>query len=345
MRTLPRALGVVLLLATHTALAAEPPAAPAPTPPAPAAPPAAAAPAPPAPPSAEALADATRQSELARQAQKAKRYGQAAHLFEAAAALGRQPGAFHSAGLAWELADRPERAADAYARALAAGEGLSATETQQAKDRLDALERSLGTLDVKAPAGWTVQLDGGAEAPVPARLHGVAGFHSLATAAPERAIARRDVRLELGKATALTLKDEPSSSAKAPTEPSRPEPAPSTPTAAPAQPRVVTVEAPPSGQVRRAVGFTALGLGVAALGASVVLGLETLDARNAYNASPSRPLYDHEQTLQTWTNAALIGGAVLAVGGIVLVVWPSGGGEGRVGLAPSPGGGSVVGTF
>ena len=344
MRNLPRVLGVAILLATHSAFAADPP--PQTPPAAPAAPAAPPAQAPPPPPSAEALADAARQSDLAQKAQKGKRYGQAAHLFEAAGALGRQPGAFHSAGLAWELADRPERAADAFARALTAGEGLTANETQQAKDHLDALERSLGTLDVKAPAGWTVQLDGGAEAPAPARLHGVAGVHSLAAVAPDRPITRRDVRLEIGKATPLTLKDEPSSVATKSSEPGRTEPTPATPSTAPAQqPRVVTVEAPESGQARRAVGFTALGLGVAALGASLVLGLETIDARNAYNSSPSRPLYDHEQTLQTWTNVALIGGAVLAVGGIVLVVWPSGGGEGRVGLAPSPGGGSVVGTF
>ncbi len=348
MRTLPLVLGLSLLLGSAASFAAEPPPAAPPTPPAatpapPGAPPAAAAPAPPSP---EALADASHQVDLGRQALKTKRYALAAHSFETAAALGRQPSAHHAAGLAWELAERPERAADAFARALAGGgEGLSPQEAAVAKDHLDTLERALGTLDVKAPAGWSLQLDGSVEAPAPAKLHGAPGVHTLAVVAPDRPIARRDVRIELGKTTALALKDEPL--VRVVTEPGKPEGVPAAPSSASpaAPPRIVTVEAPASGQVRRAVGFTALGLGVASLGAALVLGLETIDARNAFNASPSRPLYDHEQTLQTWTNVTLIAGAVLAVGGVVLVVWPSGSSDARVGLAPAPGGGALVGTF
>ncbi len=338
----PRVLGAVaiVLLLSSAARAADPTPTPTPTPtPAPPTP----TPTPPAPPSPEAVADAARQSELGRQAFKAKRFAQAAHLYDAAAALGRQPSAYFSAALAWELAERSERAADAFARALAntsGGEALGAPEASQAKDRLDTLERSLGTLDVKAPAGWTVQLDGAPEAPAPARLHGVAGIHSLAVAAPDRPIARRDVRLEIGKPLALALKDEPL--AKTPVDGPKRDAAPAP--AAPVAPRIVMVE--PSGQVRRAIGFTAMGLGVASLGAALVLGLETVDARNAFNASPSRPLYDHEQTLQTWTNVTLIGGAILAVGGAVLVLWPSSNSaEATVGFAPSLGGGSLVGRF
>ncbi len=335
-------LGASLLFATGLARAADgPPASPTPPP--------SATPAPPAPPSPEALADAARQSDLARAALKAKRPAQAAHLFEAAAALGRQPAASYAAGLAWEVADRPERAADAFARALAPAPGTDAlgpAEAAQAKDRLDTLERSLGALDVKAPAGWTVQLDAGTEAAAPARLHGVGGVHALAVSSPDRPIARRDVRLEVGKVTALALKDEPAP--KAPAEGAGHAPAPPVaPTAAAPLPRAsVTVnDAAPSGQVRTAIGFTAMGLGVAGLGAAALLGLQTIDARNAFNAAPSRPLYDHEQALQTWTNAALIGGAVLTVAGVVLVVWPVGGGDAKVGLAPAPGGGALVGRF
>jgi hypothetical protein len=340
MRTLPLVLGVSLALVVTAARAAEPP------PAAPPAQPGAPQAAPPAPPSPEALADAGRQMDLGKQALKAKRYAQAAHAYETAALLGRQPSAHLAAGLAWEQAERPERAADAFARALAGGDGLAPQEAAQAKDHLDALERALGTLDVKAPAGWAVQLDASVEAPAPAKLHGAPGVHALAVMAPDRPIARRDVRLELGKATSLTLKDEPAP--KAPADAGKPDGAPAAPSsavAAPPPPRVVTVEAPASGQVRHAIGFTAIGLGVASLGAALVLGLETIDARNAFNASPSRPLYDHEQTLQTWSNVTLVAGAVLAVGGVVLVLWPSGSGEARVGLAPAPGGGSVVGTF
>ena len=204
---------------------------------------------------------------------------------------------------------------------------------------------------MKAPPGFTVQLDSGTEAPAPARLHGVAGIHSLAIAAPDRPIARRDVRLDPGKPLALVLKDEPvqnTHSSHAPTEPNAQEPVKdATQPAAPA-PRS-TAEAPHAapGQFRRSIGFAAIGFGAASLGATILLGVETVNARNAYNATPTHPLYDHEQTLQTATNVALVGGAVLLAGGIVLVLWPAGSssGEVTVGIAPAPGGGSLVGSF
>lgn len=347
-------LGLSVVLASTRVLAADAaPVAPATAAPATAAPvtppPAGAAtpaPAPAAPaPSPEAVAEAGRQTELARQALKARRFAQAAQLFESAGLLGKQSSAHVQAGLAWEQAERPERAADAFARALA-GEAPDAT----AKEHLDALERSLGTVEVKAPAGYTVQLDSGTEALAPARLHGVAGIHSLAIAAPDRPIARRDVRLELGKPLALTLKDEPATAGGGggSTENHHKDAAPTSGGSDRQPQRAPAAERPPPGQLRRAVGFTAIGLGAASLGATILLGLETINARNAFNEAPTKTLYDHEQTLQTWTNVALVSGAVLAVGGVVLVLWPassSGSGEVTVGVAPGLGGGSVVGSF
>ena len=339
MRASSSVLGLSLLLATSGAFAADP--TPPATPPATPAVSGAAAPAP-AGPSPDAIAEGNRQMEAGRQELKAKHFARAAQLFEASALLGRQTAAHVQAGQAWEQADRPERAADAFARALAqGGEAPDAT----AKERLEALERSLGTLDVKAPAGFTVQLDSGTEAPTPARLHGPAGIHSLAIFAPDRPIMRRDVRLELGKPVALTLgKDDGAQTSAANKEQHAQDANVTSPM--PQTQRVVVERAPP-GQLRKAVGFTAIGLGAASLGATIVLGLSTIDARNAFNAAPSKPLFDHEQTLQTCTNVALVTGAVLAVGGVVLVLWPTGpaGGEVTVGVAPTAGGGSVVGSF
>ncbi len=332
--------GLSVWLASTRVLAAD--AAPPATPPAQPTPSTnAAAPPPPAGPSPDAVAEANRQMEQGRAALKAKHFAQAAQLFEAAGLLGRQTSAHVQAGQAWAEADRPERAADAFARAVA--QGGEAPDTS-AKERLDALERSLGTLDVKAAPGFTVQLDGGTEAPAPARLHGPAGIHSLAIFAPDRPIIRRDVRLELGKPLALTLgKEEPAQTPSATRDHAQ-----DTNAASPAPQAQVVVERAPAGQLRKAVGFTAIGLGAASLGASIVLGLSTIDARNAFNAAPTKPLFDHEQTLQTCTNVALVTGAVLAVGGVVLVLWPagsSGSGEVTVSIAPTPGGGSVVGSF
>lgn len=300
--------------------------------------PAPAAPAAPAP-TPEATAEAARQSDLARHAVKAKRFLHAAELFEAAAALNRQASTNVSAGVAWDQADRPDRAADAYARALLANEPDAS-----GKDRLETLERSLGTVDIKAPPGWTVQLDGGSEAATPARLHSTPGVHSLAISAPDRPITRRDVRLEVGKPLALTLKDEP----VAPVTADKPREAPSPTTqAAPTTTNTRVIERAPPGQTRRAIGFTLAGLGLATLGGAALLGVQTVNARDAFNDAPSQSLYDHEQALQTWTNVALVAGSVFVVGGVALVLWPSGSSstEVSVGVAPSPGGGSFVGRF
>jgi hypothetical protein len=71
-----------------------------------------------------------------------------------------------------------------------------------------------------------------------------------------------------------------------------------------------------------------------------------LDAKDAYDAAPSRPGYDHASSLETWTNVAFIGGAVLLVGGIVLVAVPMGDrNEGRVKVGTSPGGLLLRGSF
>jgi hypothetical protein len=298
-----------------------------------------------APPSAEAVADAAHLTDLARAAYKAKRWHEAAGLYESAGFLGRSASPHISAGVAWEQADRPERAADAYARALAIEP--NGADAARAKDRLDALEKGLGTAQITAPAGWTVQLDGAAESLAPARLHGIQGVHTLVASSRERQVTRKDVRLEVGKVLTVALKDEapaPTPTAAAPEAKAAPAAAPVA--AAPTAPteRVVTVERPPN--VRRLLGFGVAGLGLATLGAAAVLGIETVDARNAFNANPSQHGYDHEQALQTWTNVAIVAGAVLTVGGVVLIVWPSGGsGEARVGIAPTPGGGAVVGRF
>jgi hypothetical protein len=284
---------------------------------------------------ADSAAEARAQYGMGTQAFQQKRYSEAALHFEAAAAFRANGVALYTAGLAWDLASKPERAADAYARALDTP-GLDAKQTSLAKDRIAALERTLGTLVVTAPDGWKVQLDTFTEVPTPARLHGTPGTRSLSIRAPGKPIDRRDVALEAGKVSTLELKDVPQPPPKVePTPPPKTEPPP------PPPPPIVKQG---FWTTRRAVGAGIAGAGVAALGGAVLLGINANGAADTYNAAPTRTAFDHASSLETWTNIMLIGGALVTIGGAVLVILPEKD-EGRVQVGVTPGGASLRGSF
>lgn len=291
----------------------------------------------------DSAAEARQQYQDGTKAFAAKRYSEAALHFEAAASFKANAVALYTAGLAWDLASRPERAADAYTRALDVA-GLDAKQTNVAKDRVQSLEKSLGTLSVTAPeSGWKVQLDTLTEVAAPARLHASPGVHTLSVRAANKSIEKRDVTLEAGRVTSLELKkEEPKPPPKVEPEPPREKPAP------PPPPDVVPARLrEPFWTNIKVAGVGVAGLGVAALGATAILGLNANDAKDAYNAAPSRAGYDHASSLETWTNISLIAGAVLVAGGVALVAVPIGGSESQAKIRASvtPGGIGVGGTF
>lgn len=282
-----------------------------------------------------ASAEARQQYGMGTQAFSQKRYSEAALHFEAAASVKASAIALYTAALAWDLASRPERAADAYARSLEVS-GLDPKQTAIAKERVSALEKTLGTAVVTAPEGWKVQLDTLTEVQAPARLHGSPGVHVLTARAPGKPIERRDVTLDAGKETILELTEPVIEPTRAPAQ-AAPEPPP----APPARLRE------PFWTTLRVVGVGVAGVGVAALGAGAVLGTSANGAKDAYDAGPTRAAFDHASSLQTWTNVTLITGAVLVAGGVALVVLPldSEGSGGSVKVGASPGSIVVGGTF
>lgn len=288
-----------------------------------------------APAPADSAAEARAQYGMGTQAFQQKRYSEAALHFEAAAAFRANGVALYTAGLAWDLASRPERAADAYARALDTP-GLDAKQTSLAKDRVAALERTLGTLVVTAPEGWKVQLDTFTEVPTPARLHGSPGVRTLSVRAPGKPIDRRDVALEAGKVTQLELKEPPPPPKPEPEQKPSPKPEP--------QPLPPPVARHEFWNTRRAIGVGVAGAGVAALGGAVLLGLSANGAADAYNAAPTQTAFDHASSLQTLTNVMLIAGALVTIGGGVLVFLPDKE-EGRVQVGVVPGGATLRGAF
>jgi hypothetical protein len=254
-------------------------------------------------------ADAKKQYQAGTQAYQARRFNEAALAFEAAAAYKANAVVLYAAAQAWEQSNAPERAADAYSRALDVS-GLTPQQTVTAKERVASLEKTLGTLVVTGPEGFKVQLDSLTTTTVPARLHAAPGTHVLVVRASKGEMQKRDVTLDLGLAESLDV------------TPKVEAPKVEAPKVEAPKPVTIEVEGPPRVSVKKAIGFTAIGLGVMGLASGVVLGLNANDAGDAYNAGPTRRAFDHANALATWTTIAFISGGVFVAGGIVLVLLP-----------------------
>jgi hypothetical protein len=153
---------------------------------------------------------------------------------------------------------------------------------------------------------------------------------------PDSPLEKRDVSLEVGHVTNLELTKQ---AVVAPQSKETPSPAPlvTPPVEKPA-------EKPPT-PITRFIGFAAIGAGVVAGVSTLVLGLSAFDARDAYNAAPSRAGLEHANGLATWTNVAWVTGAVLLAGGVALVLIPGPKAAPSAALSVRPGGVTVEGAF
>lgn len=266
------------------------------------------------------------------QAFQAKRYAEAAEKFEQAASKRPHGVPLYTAGLAWESAGKPDRAAEALHRALALP-GLDAKQTDDARQRLATLEKSVGAVDVTGEVGAQVRLGDRWDQEVPTRFYAPPGSHDLVVRHPDGTRETAKVKLEAGGVTPFVVKKPEAAAAS-------PEPSPA-PTKEPAPARAG------GGAWNVPVGLGIAGVGVGALGAGALLGLSALSARDAYDAAPTRESYDHASSLQTWTTVAFVAGGALLAGGIALAVLPLGEGDGgaKVKVAAAPGGFVLGGTF
>lgn len=216
----------------------------------------------------------------------------------------------YDAALAWTQAKVHERAAEDFAAALADPQ-LDAQHAADARRRLAEAESKVGRLQVTGPADARLRVDAREESSLPANMYLAPGSHTVQVRFARGEPESRTVELTAG-ATLVSAFEAPPAPAVA-----KPEPAPwvrKTPAPSP----------PPRSKVLPALGFTGLGLGVAAGLTSAILGGQALAAKNDFDDSgfTDAGARDRAATFRTATNATWIAGAVVGVAGVAcLVAW------------------------
>lgn len=278
-------------------------------------------------PPAHADEDKATARELFRAAEAAFSRGEyraAALAFEAADEKSPSGGAMYNAGVAWDKAGEPARAADALARALASGE-LTDARLADARRQLAALEKRLGLLSVVAPAGTTFTVAHTKDGRAPGKVHLAPGEHPVRIVRPSGQRETRVIRVTPAQQSKLDLNDEPIEEATG--APLTRDVAPKTPSAS---------SAPPWGWIL-------VGAGAASAGAGVYLLTRGVSARDDFDHSnrTDQDAHDRAITYRTWSTVALLGGIALAGTGTILVLTAPGGSE-RGGVSVSVGPGSVT---
>lgn len=258
------------------------------------------------------LAEARRLYNDAKKAMTEKRYKDAALAFEGASRIKAHAVALYTAAQAWELADEPARAADAYALALSTPK-LSDAQTKRSEERLVELQKKLGVVSATGNEGTRVRLDDHMEVGVPAKLHGVGGDHEIVITRSDGSSDTKQVKLTVGKTLDLDAEARPEPEAE-----KKPEPETEVELSEPAK-RPIEVKSD-SGPWKT-IGYVSLGAGIAALGGGALLGLSAKDAEDTYKASPTRETFDHAKGLESKTNIMFIAGGVLTAGGVGLLIW------------------------
>ncbi|HHH27773.1 MAG TPA: hypothetical protein ENK57_05425 [Polyangiaceae bacterium] len=235
-------------------------------------------------------------------------YEAAANSFEVSYRLAPHPFTMFNAGLAWQGAKQPERAADAFHRAITLG-GLDDDQLADATERLGELRQQLGAVRIEGPDEARVAVGHVDEAKPPVLVHLLPGDHEVLIRHADGTEARRTITVSKGETTTLTV-DLPT-----------PKPEPE----APAPDPVTFGDDDHDGLFIG--GWVAVGLGVAAGGTAIGLGIAALSARDDFEASGNTDADARSDaaTLRTVTNVMWgVAGAGVVTGTILLIVgWPT----------------------
>ncbi len=283
----------------------------------------------PAPEESDPVLEAKRRYAAGTRAMQQKQYAEAALHFDAAQAAVPSGVALLGSAVAWDAAGQPQRAADAYARALEEP-GMSKTQTTTARNRLDVLERSLGTLVVSGEDGIRVQLDDNVDTALPARLHGSPGTHRLTVWSKGKIVGKRDLYLRLGRPETISV-------------PWRDDvpvvPAPII--------RTVMVASEPRTDPVRVVGGGLVGAGIIGIASSVALTVSANYASGEASATnpPNGGVETFGGTLGAMAAFSWIASGVFLAGGTTLLLIPRPSRGMNVALTPGPTSFALTGTF
>ncbi|MEZ4441194.1 MAG: hypothetical protein R3B72_18990 [Polyangiaceae bacterium] len=251
-----------------------------------------------------AVAEAKALDKQAREAFEAKRFEEAARAWAAGAELLPRGATKYNEAFAWQKAGQIAAAADAYEAALELG--VPDDLEKPSSERLAKLKGELGYLVVTGPEGGRISIAHAKDRPVPAKIHLPIGHHTATLVADDGRSAQVEVDSAAGVSTIL----------KTP-----PELAPITPDPVP-QPMPIPPEEEPGGGWMTPVGWTFVGLAGAATGATIALGVLTLNTVDDYDAGGNTDddLRRKALTLRTTTNVMIGVSSALAVGGVLLLL-------------------------
>jgi hypothetical protein len=249
-------------------------------------------------------------------------YRAAAVAFEGAQAALPAGATIYNAALAWLAAGEPVRAGNDFAAALTLG-GLSDAQSIDASQRLEAIDKDVGHIDVAGPAGSHVAVDGLSDTAVPARIRTLPGDHYVTLTRSDGTSETRRTHVGHGASDLVDFGAAPPPPAPPPAAPAAPPASPSpTPTEQPAPPAPEAPAASGGSSALRTVGWVGLGTGVALSGVAIGLGVAGLDARNLFvkGGDHDQSLHDRAIAMRTGTNVAWVGAGVIGATGIVLLI-------------------------
>jgi len=156
-------------------------------------------------------------------------YRAAAAAFEEAFRRVPRAAAKYNAARAWDAADEDERAADAYAAALAKGD-LDSSDAERARARLTALDADFALLRVTGPSAASVAVDGRARGPIGPDFRVRPGKHDVTLETPANGQTSRSVDVpRAGAIVEVVFEPEPEPAAPPRVSPPPSKPPPSAP--------------------------------------------------------------------------------------------------------------------